>query len=63
MTARFRVLVTGTSIKCGGVKLFFGLSIFYSHLYLNEIEQQAAHVPIQTLSILHVQGIHSVISI
>jgi hypothetical protein len=33
------------------------LSIFYSQLHMNGIEQQA--MPIQALSFLHVQGIHS----
>ena len=46
---------TGTSIKGDGVKLVLGLNIFYSHLYLNEIEQD--DVPIQVLFFLHIQGI------
>jgi replicative superfamily II helicase len=37
------------------------LNILYSQLYMNRIEQQA--MPIQALSFLPVQGIHSVIGI
>jgi hypothetical protein len=37
------------------------LSIFYSQQYMNGIEQQA--MPFQALSFLHVQGIHSLISV
>jgi len=40
---------------------FLVLNIFYSQLHMNGIEQQAT--PIQALSFLHVQGIHSVKSI
>ena len=44
------------------IRLFcFVLNIFYSQLHMNGIEQQA--MSIQALSFLHVQGIHSVISV
>jgi hypothetical protein len=39
----------------------FVLNIFDSQLHLNGIEQQA--MPIQALSFLHLQAIHSVISV
>ena len=39
----------------------FVLNIFYSQLHMNGIEQQARRI--QALSLLHVKGIHPVISI
>jgi hypothetical protein len=41
--------------------VLFVLSIFYSQLHMNGIEEHA--MPMQALSFLHVQGIHSVKSI
>ena len=49
------------SNRLGLYKLSPVLIIFYSQLYMNEIEQQA--MPIQALSFLHVQGMHSLISV